>query len=145
MKWYKSLISMIICLIMFSNTAVFALEIPIKESIVQDKQSNVDKFIYPKKIKIQPKKIKQQSTDLRLPQTVESVDEEELQYGEPIAISEHEKVYQVSDNAFKTIMSEIPNTYINGSGKQVEIDNTLVKEHKLFSGDVFKNNAIKST
>lgn len=47
-------------------------------------------------------------------------------------------MYQTGDNSFKTVYSEITNTF-KKNGKQQEYDNTLVLKDKVFSQDYYTN------
>lgn len=76
------------------------------------------------------------SEELRLPDVAESTDTDE-EFGEPIEVNEHSKIYQTSETEFKTVYSEIPNTYKNAFGKEIEYDNTLVLEEKLIGNDYY--------
>ena len=67
---------------------------------------------------------------LRLPDTKTLVDEKEAEleglYGEPVEISEHEKVYQVDELNYITYLTSEANTYVAEDGEEKEIDLTLV-------------------
>lgn len=95
-------------------------------------------FIYPEKTdenENPDNQFKQNSYDeLRLPDV--STDGESDEFGEPVVISEHSKIYQTGDNTFKTVYSEIPNTF-KKNGKQKEYDNTLVLKEKLIGADYY--------
>ncbi len=79
---------------------------------------------------------------LRLPETNE-MKEDELQekYGDPVAVYEYSKIYQTGAGQYKTVYSEIPNTYKDSLGNEREIDNTLVEKSKLFESSYFENKA----
>lgn len=76
-------------------------------------------------------------SELRLPDVTTSESPEEAQYGEAIIVDEYTKVYQTGDRNFRTVYSEIPNTFENALGEEVEYDNTLVLEEKLLTADYY--------
>ncbi|KAB1438078.1 DNRLRE domain-containing protein [Candidatus Galacturonibacter soehngenii] len=67
----------------------------------------------------------EQKEDLMYPILDEEVDEFEQLYGSPIEVTQYTKVYKTAEGAYKTVYSEIPNTYIDENGQEIEIDNTL--------------------
>ncbi len=67
---------------------------------------------------------------LRFPDVQNSQSFEEAEYGEPIQIDKNSKVYQTGDRSFRTVFSEIPNTFENKWGKETEYNSTLVLKEK---------------
>lgn len=64
--------------------------------------------------------------NLRLPDVQNGQSPEEAEYGEPIQVDKKTKLYQTGERSFKTVFSEIPNTFTTKIGKEKEYDSTLV-------------------
>ena len=95
----------------------------VKEPVVQEKQEPEVKpeSEIESEAEVQP-------TTYNYPQVEDVVDEEikalDARYGEPIEMTEHERVYQVSETEFITHLTSEPNL-IEKEGKETEIDLTL--------------------
>jgi len=65
-----------------------------------------------------------------MPEVQQYVDEREQelqgQYGDPVEVTAHEKVYQVDAAHYITLITSEANTYIDDTGEEKEIDLTLV-------------------
>ena len=112
----------------------------VQEMIAASETTEVSTFDYPEETDPQSDgsgDAANADTELRLPDVTTSESPEEEAYGEPIAVDEYTKVYQTGDRSFKTVYSEIPNTFENALGEEVEYDNTLVLEEKLLTADYY--------
>lgn len=146
MKRRKRIVSVAACalsmLLIFDTMSAAAA--PLSEAIAEMKPAAASgtesaPFIYPEKQDAQAAPAVENEGDLRLPETANSVNEDDQRYGDPVVLSEHAKIYQTGDHAFKTVYSEIPNTFKDTWGNQKEYDNTLSLKEKLFTTDYYTN------
>lgn len=74
--------------------------------------------------------VPQKEVVLRMPETQPYQDEKETElqamYGDPIEVTEYEKVYQVDATHYVTLITSRANTYTNIDGEEKDIDLTLV-------------------
>ena len=80
----------------------------VTEAAEKEKQET---FIYPEEETSEEDKEPASKTDEELRKTDVSEQNEKDEFGEPVIISEHSKIYQTVDNTFKTVYSEIANTF----------------------------------
>ena len=78
---------------------------------------------------------------LNEPELTDSYDSFEMKYGSPVSVSQHEKTYQTSSESYLTVLSMIPNTYLDTRGREHKIDNTLVRKTSFFTGAYYQNKA----
>ena len=115
---------------------------PLAEAVTEvtevAEQEKRETFIYPEEKTSEEDKADAPAPDedLREPDVAEQTETDG--FGEPVVISEHSKIYQTGDNTFKTVYSEIPNTF-KENGKQKEYDNTLVLKEKVIGQDYYTN------
>ena len=80
------------------------------------------------------------SVNLRLPETKQFSDEKEAEltglYGEPVEVKEHEKVYQVDETHYVTLLTSEANTYETTDGEIKPIDLTLVPKDSQSNEEV---------
>lgn len=138
---FLATIAMILALLIACSSTSVAMESAadyVHEIVTEETDAKQDVFEYPEKADIAGSDENTDTeTELRLPDVSNTEDQDETEYGEPIEVAEHTKTYQTGDRQFKTVYSEIPNTYENFFGKEVEYDNTLVLEEKVFSSDYY--------
>lgn len=140
-KRFNAVIALVLAAtILFGNVSVSAKSV---SEIIDENATQVDTqtetFIYPEKKEPEDVPEEQVEGGLRLPETSDSSNEDDERYGDPVVISEHSKIYQTGDKTFKTVYSEIPNTYEDTWGRQKEYDNTLTLKEKLFTADYYIN------
>ena len=142
-KRLLSVIAVILALLITLNTASAAMgtaadylnEITATEN---SNESENDIFSPPEKSPVSENEdITVSDNALRFPDVQNSQSFEEAEYGEPIQIDKNSKVYQTGDRSFRTVFSEIPNTFENKWGKETEYNSTLVLKEKLFSSDYY--------
>lgn len=140
-KLLQSIIAMfLVILTVFSTMTVMAE--PLAEAVTEvteaAEKEEQETFIYPEEKTSEEDKEDTPAPDeeLREPDVAEQTETDE--FGEPVVISEHSKIYQTGDNTFKTVYSEIPNTF-KENGKQKEYDNTLVLKEKVVGQDYYTN------
>lgn len=115
---------------LFGSMAVMAA--PLAETVTEMTESaekdEQETFIYPEEKTSEEETITAVVDEkLRKPDVAKQTEEDE--YGTPVVVSEHSKIYQTGNDTFKTVYSEIPNTF-KEKGKQKEYDNTLVLKNK---------------
>ena len=131
---------MMVMFTLFSSMTVMAE--PLAEAVTEiteaAEKEERETFIYPEEKTSEKDKepAPEIDEDLREPDVAEQTETDE--FGEPVVISEHSKIYQTGDNTFKTVYSEIPNTF-KENGKQKEYDNTLVLKEKVIGQDYYTN------
>ena len=131
---------MMVLFTLFSSMTVMAE--PLAEAVTEiteaAEKEEQETFIYPEEKTSEEDKepAPEIDEDLREPDVAEQNETDE--FGEPVVISEHSKIYQTGDNTFKTVYSEIPNTF-KANGKQKEYDNTLVLKEKVIGQDYYTN------
>lgn len=140
-KVLKSIITII--MVMFTLfSSMTAMAEPLAEAINETAESvEIDEqetFIYPEERVLEEDGDKTLKTDEELREPDVASPNEIDEFGEPVVISEHSKIYQTGDNTFKTVYSEIPNTF-KENGEQKEYDNTLVLKDKLIGTDYYTN------
>lgn len=131
-KVLQSIIAMIMTVLtLFSTMSVMAepLSEAVAEATEAAEKTEQETFIYPEEKTSEEDTEPAPETDeeLREPDVTEQTETDE--FGGPVVISEHSKIYQIGDNTFKTVYSEIPNTF-KENGKQKEYDNTLVLKER---------------
>lgn len=124
---------------LFGSMAVMAA--PLAETVTEMTESaekdEQETFIYPEEKTSEEETITAVVDEkLRKPDVAKQTEEDE--YGTPVVVSEHSKIYQTGNDTFKTVYSEIPNTF-KEKGKQKEYDNTLVLKNKLIGEDYYTN------
>ena len=140
-KLLQSTIAIILVIFTLFSTMTAMAE-PLAEAVaeVTEAAENAEQetFIYPEEKTFEEDKEAAPAPDeeLREPDVAEQTETDE--FGEPVVISEHSKIYQTGDNTFKTVYSEIPNTF-KKNGKQKEYDNTLVLKEKVIGQDYYTN------
>lgn len=119
-KRFLSVVAMVLAFLIAFNTTSVAMgtaadyisEVTAAENITED-----GSFMRQEKI---PTDNEDQNTvtedNLRLPDVQNGQSPEEAEYGEPIQIDKNSKVYQTGERSFKTVFSEIPNTFKNEFG-----------------------------
>mgnify|MGYP004453643367 CR=1 FL=1 len=134
---------MAIMLVLFTLfSSMTAMAEPLAEAVTEvteaAEKEEQETFIYPEEKTFEEDKEEAHAPDeeLREPDVAEQTETDE--FGEPVVISEHSKIYQTGDNTFKTVYSEIPNTF-KKNGKQKEYDNTLVLKEKVIGQDYYTN------
>lgn len=134
---------MAIMLVLFTLfSSMTAMAEPLAEAVTEvteaAEKEEQETFIYPEEKTFEEDKEAAPALDeeLREPDVAEQTKTDE--FGEPVVISEHSKIYQTGDNTFKTVYSEIPNTF-KKNGKQKEYDNTLVLKEKVIGQDYYTN------
>ena len=141
----KKLLQSIIAIMMVVFTlfsTITAMAEPLAEAVMEVTETaetaEQETFIYPEEKTSEEDKedTPANDEDLREPDVAEQTETDE--FGEPVVISEHSKIYQTGDNTFKTVYSEIPNTF-KENGKQKEYDNTLVLKEKVIGQDYYTN------
>ena len=131
---------MMVLFTLFGSMTVMAE--PLAEAVTEvtedAEKEEQETFIYPEeKISEEDEReIPDADEELREPDVAEQIETDE--FGKPVVISEHSKIYQTGDNTFKTVYSEIPNTF-KENGKQKEYDNTLVLKEKAVGQDYYTN------
>lgn len=140
-KRFLSVVAMVLAFLIAFNTTSVAMgtaadyisEVTAAENITED-----GSFMRQEKI---PTDNEDQNTvtedNLRLPDVQNGQSPEEAEYGEPIQIDKNSKVYQTGERSFKTVFSEIPNTFKNEFGKETEYDSTLVLKEKWIGSDYY--------
>ena len=141
---FLATISIILALLMALSSTSAALETTadfIQEVTTAADLNEDDSFERPEKVlsSNDESDINEQSAALRFPDVQSSKSPEETEYGEPVDVSTYTKTYQTGEESFKTVYSEIPNTYENRWGKEIEYDNTLVLKDKLIGTDYYTN------
>ncbi|MFR8010533.1 MAG: DNRLRE domain-containing protein [Clostridia bacterium] len=141
-KRFNAVIALVLAATMLFGTVSASAE-PLSEMVenveTQAATAETETFIYPEKKETEDSPEEQVEGDLRLPETSDTSNEDDERYGEPVVISEHSKIYQTGDQTFKTIYSEIPNTFEDTWGNQKEYDNTLTLKEKLLTADYYTN------
>ncbi len=141
-KRFNVVIALVLAATMLFGTVSASAE-PLSEMVdnaeTQTEITETETFIYPEKKETEDSPEEQAEGDLRLPETSDASNEDDERYGEPVVISEHSKIYQTGDQTFKTIYSEIPNTFEDTWGNQKEYDNTLTLKEKLLTADYYTN------
>lgn len=140
-KLLQSTIAIILVIFTLFSTMTAMAE-PLAEAVTEvteaTETAEQETFIYPEEKTSEEDKedTPANDEDLREPDVAEQTETDE--FGEPVVISEHSKIYQTGDNTFKTVYSEIPNTF-KENGKQKEYDNTLVLKEKVIGQDYYTN------
>ena len=140
-KLLQSIIAMFLVIITVFSTITVMAE-PLSEAVTEvtttAEKEEQETFIYPEEKTSENEKEVITNTDeeLREPDVAKQTETDE--FGKPVVISEHSKIYQTGDNTFKTVYSEIPNTF-KENGEQKEYDNTLVLKDKLIGTDYYTN------
>lgn len=140
---FLATISIILALLMALSSTSAAMESAagfVQEIVAEESVTESSDFNYPNKVPLSDdtsNSDEKSEEHLRLPDVQNSISQEEAEYGKPVLIDEHTKVYQTGERNFKTVYSEIPNTFKNALGKEVEYDNTLVLKEKLLAADYY--------
>ena len=136
----KRFLAAALAAVMLTSAPVYAEGIA--DRINENSGSQGETFIYPEEASpVALTLAEQPKPGLRLPSVPVQPDLDEVKYGEPVAVSAHQKVYQLGAETYKTVITETPNTYTDSFGRQKLIDNTLVSKSRLFGGEYYTNAA----
>lgn len=140
---FLATISIILALLMALSSTSAAMESAadfVQEIVAEENVTENSDFNYPSRVlpSDDTSNADEEADDpLRLPDVQNSISQEEAEYGKPVLVDEYTKVYQTGERNFKTVYSEIPNTFKNALGKKVEYNNTLVLKEKLLTTDYY--------
>jgi len=104
-------------------------------------QSGDSQFDYPEEVEVPDIEYETYEHELRTPIPDECEEPAEELYGQPVEINMYEKIYRTGPRSFRSVFSEVPNTYIDEYGSEQLIDNTLEEVNTLFQGSYFENSA----
>ena len=138
---FLATIAMVLAFLTLFNTTSVAVGVAadaIETHISQEAEAEENTFHYPEKVDSSSKEKNCKENELRLPYVGEAENQNEANFGKPIAVDEHTKTYKTGDRHFKTVYSEIPNTYEDAFGKQTEYNNTLVLKEQFFGKNYYE-------
>ncbi|MFV0412032.1 MAG: DUF6531 domain-containing protein, partial [Oscillospiraceae bacterium] len=136
-KYYKQFVSLVVCFSIVFN--LFAQPV---QAGIEHIQNLRPVFSQPTAVQHQPQAIYLKAPLLRLPQTIyEQTDALEAAYGEPVSVGEYETTYQTGEDTYKTVVDTVPNTYLDETGAQAAIDNTLTQATTADGTEILTNTA----